>query len=222
MSNKNTILYLIRHAATPSNEYEPYIIQGSGIDQSLSEKGTQQANALGKFFQQIKLDSIYSSPLKRAYETACAVREYQESPCEYAALDLLMEVNVGDWEGLTWSDIELKFPQEYQNFIKNPWATPYLNGESYQQVFERVQPVFRELLTKHQGQVIAVIGHNVINRAWLSQILEFDLQKIREIPQSNTGVNVLEAGSDGISLLTLNATFHLGYLPKSTDIEEYI
>jgi broad specificity phosphatase PhoE len=67
------------------------------------------------------------------------------------------------------------------------------------------------LLKRHVGQRIAVVAHNVVNRAYLSHLLGLDINLAKNIEQSNTCVNVIEydAGKDRASLVTLNANFHV-------------
>jgi broad specificity phosphatase PhoE len=87
-----TTLLLIRHGATPANEQRPRILQGSAIDQSLSERGQRQAQDVASYLADRKIDAIYSSSLKRAVETAQKIAEYHD--CELQTIDGIQEVNV--------------------------------------------------------------------------------------------------------------------------------
>lgn len=203
-----TILYLIRHGATPANEKRPYILQGSGINHSLSERGQQQAENLGEFLKTRTIDQLYCTPLIRTRETAEQIGQHHGlTP---TVLDELIEVDVGDWEGMPWSEIMKRYPHEYASFMSAPGETPYLNGESYVDVLGRVRPVLTRLIAEHVGQSIAVVAHNVVNRAFLAEPLGLSLNQAREIRQTNTGINVLKATDGKLELVTLNGCFHLG------------
>lgn len=202
-----TRLLLIRHGATAANELRPYILQGGGINHSLSPIGQQQARSMARFLESTTIDAIYSSPLKRAVETAQSLTEGRSCPVQ--CIDELVEVDVGDWEGMTWQSILDRNPTEYEAFMSNPAANPYLGGESYQDVFNRSWPRILELLQRHANQTVAVVAHNVVNRVCLAEPLGIELSRAKQIHQSNTGINVLEYQDGETRLLTLNACFHL-------------
>ncbi len=76
MSDANaTILYLVRHGATDANLQRPYVLQGRGMDLPLNETGRRQAQCVRKLFERRVIAAIYSSPLRRAFDTAQAVAE---------------------------------------------------------------------------------------------------------------------------------------------------
>ena len=138
---ETTTIYLIRHAATPSNEQRPRILQGSTVNTSLSERGFRQAECVGRFLSAVRFDAIFSSPLIRARETADRIAAPRSMQCQ--EVPGLEEVNVGRWERLDWETIERDFPDEYRRFMDDPVKNGYLGGESYGQVQERVVPVFK-------------------------------------------------------------------------------
>ncbi len=206
-ADDSTRLYLIRHAATSANEQRPYILQGRSVNHSLSETGRSQASALGEFLSAYSVDHVYASPLKRAMETAEAVARHHQHSVQ--ALDDMVECDVGEWEKLDWGTIMERYPEHYHAFMENPAETPYLGGESYGDVLNRVKPVLASLVKKHLGETVVVVGHNVVNRAYLAEFLNTPLRLAKNIKQSNTGINVLRYRDGEISLTTLNAVFHL-------------
>jgi broad specificity phosphatase PhoE len=72
-----------------------------------------------------------------------------------------------------------------------------------------VRPTFDELLAAHLGQSIAVVCHNVVNRAYLSYVLGVPMSKARKVLQDNCCVNVIRYHQSEAAVWTLNATFHL-------------
>lgn len=206
-SNGTTTLYLVRHGATPSNEQRPYVLQGRGIDLSLSETGDRQAAAVGKFFRDVTLHHVYSSGMARAVETAKHIATPHR--LEPMPIDELAEVDVGRWEGMAWETIMRDYPEEYRRFMDNPAEHAYLEGESYGDVLERVRPVLTDLLDRHAGESIAVVAHNVVNRVYLAWLLGLELRKAKDIRQGNACVNVIERKASSPVLRTMNACFHL-------------
>ena len=124
-------------------------------------------------------------------------------------MDELIEADVGDWGGRTWNEIASSETEAYQNFISNPAEHPYAGGENFEDVSQRIRPVFDELLKRHLGQSIVVIGHNVVNRVFLAHVANIPLAKSREIRQANCGINVIHHRKQKDQLVTMNAAFHL-------------
>jgi broad specificity phosphatase PhoE len=204
---KTTTLYLLRHGATAANEQRPYVLQGDQTDGPLSPTGRNQAAAVADFLQDHPINHIYCSPLKRAIETAQAIADRHGLVPSYEPR--LSEVHVGRWEGLAWKSIMERFPEEYRRFMDNPADTPYLEGESYRDVRERAQPAVDDILGRHQGELVLIVAHNVVNRSLLAELLGLELRLAKSIRQSNTGINVIRDENGNRELITLNACFHL-------------
>lgn len=202
-----TRLYLVRHGATEANLRRPYILQGCGMDLSLNESGQKQGAALAEFLCNHELKHVYCSKLKRAIETATLIARRCE--IEVESLDDLQECHVGQWEGLDWASIAERHPDAHRAFIANPATVPYLGGESYGDVLKRARPVIADVIKRHRGEAVAIVGHNVVNRVYLADLMGLDLRKARDLQQSNCCVNVIEARPHETLLMTMNSTFHL-------------
>jgi broad specificity phosphatase PhoE len=208
-----TLMYLVRHGATDANLQRPYILQGRGIDHALSETGRNQAIAVAGFLESFSIQHIYSSEMCRAVETAVIIAARHN--LEVSQIETLGEVDVGDWEGLSWESIMQDFPEEYQRFMDDPATHAYIGGESYGDVHRRVRPVIQQLLEEHIGKTVLVVAHNVVNRVILADLLGIKIRKAKDITQANTGVNVIRHRNGETELLTLNAHFHLMEKSKS-------
>ncbi len=202
-----THIYLLRHGATAANREVPYRLQGRGSDLPLDEVGRMQAEAAGRALAHVDLAAVYSSPLLRAIQTA-------EALAGSRGLDVLtdpalIEGDVGRWEGLTWDDAALRDPTGHRRFLDDPGTTPYPDGESFLDVQRRVTPAIATIAARHDRAAIAIVGHNIVNRAYLALLLGLPIGKAREIRQSNGGVSVIEVGPTGSVVHTLNAALHL-------------
>ena len=202
-----TWLYLIRHGSTDANERRPYILQGQGVNGSLSETGQQQARLVGEFLSDFQLDHVYASPLVRAMETAGSIAKHHG--LEVIPKSELLEVDVGQWEGMAWEKIMEQDPDAYDRFMADPGTNAYLGGESYEDVYKRVQPTLQSLLTENVGKSIAVVAHNVVNRVYLAGLLGLPMGKGKGLRQENCGINVIKYRNDETTLITMNSTFHL-------------
>lgn len=202
-----TWLYLVRHGATEANERKPYILQGRGVNYGLSEIGRRQADSVARFLSEFSIQRIYSSCLLRSIETAEAIARFHELAVEQ--IDELAECHVGQWEGKDWETIMHEFPEAYSQFIANPGEAPYLGGESYGDVLRRVKPVFDRLLEQHAGESIAVVAHNVVNRAYLGHLLGLEPRRSKDVRQANCCVNVIHHRRGETQVMTLNSHFHV-------------
>lgn len=201
------LLYLIRHAATDNNRARPPRLQGWRTDPALSIEGLEQARQTGRLMADCRLNVIYSSPLARARRTAEIVAEPHH--LDVRSVEALTEVDVGEWEGLSWEEVERTSPEACRAFSENPCVNPYLGGECLEQVKDRVVPAVKELLRRHTGETIAIFAHNMVNRVFLLELLGMPLNSYRSIPQSNCGVNIIRSRNGQTKLLTLNSVLHL-------------
>jgi broad specificity phosphatase PhoE len=206
-SSDRCVMFLLRHGATASNVANPPVLQGRGMNLSLSDQGRRQVEQTAAFLAGQRLTAIYSSPLARAQETARAIAlPYR---FDVTLVDELIEVDIGRWEGRSWVEIAQTEPEEYRRFIGDPGQNPYLGGESFQAVQDRALPALRRIMEENLGGRIAVVAHNIVNRASLAPLLSLPTAKARQIHQDNCGINVVWLESGELKLRTLNATFHL-------------
>jgi broad specificity phosphatase PhoE len=205
--SKATTLYLVRHGATDANLQRPYVLQGRGMDLPLNERGLRQAQCVRKLFERTAIAAIYSSPLRRAFQTAEAIAEPHR--LDVATIDALIECDVGRWEGMAWEQIRVEFPREYADFQRDQSQFPYLGGETYRDVSLRALPVLAELLERHAGRSIVAVAHNVVIRACVATLLGIPLVRAKDVNQGNGSVNVLRWENGRTDLVTLNSVFHI-------------
>jgi broad specificity phosphatase PhoE len=205
-----TRLFLARHGSTDANERKPFVLQGCEIDGPLTELGRRQSRALGRALAEFDLHAVYASPLRRAVETAAAVAEHHGLTVE--PLHDLRECSVGRWEGRDWESIQREDAENYERFFSDPVNTPHPGGESYGDVLRRAAAVFQQLFQRHPGENIVVVGHNMLNRAYLAEFVGIDLKHARKLRQMNCCLNLLHHHAGVTELVTLNSVLHLDEL----------
>ena len=210
MPDDTACLILIRHGATEANVVRPYRLQGRGSDFPLCELGVKQAEAARDFLAARCLERVYSSPLKRALQTANLLAEPHRAAVE--TVEALTECDVGRWEGRDWETIRAGAPAHYERFLANPYVCGYLGGESFADVRARVVPCFEELLDRAAGKTIAVVSHHVVNRVYLAHLLGVAEGRARNIRQDNGGISVIRRRGGQTRVITLNITDHLNGL----------
>jgi len=202
-----TTLLLLRHGATAANVAQPYTLQGSQPDSELVDAGIIQAKAAADLLASYPAVQVYCSPLKRARTTAEIIADRLEVPLQL--VDGLVEADVGLWSGLTWSEIERRWPAEHRAFHDDPATHGYLGGENLTQVRDRVLPIIQQVAATHCDRTIVVVAHGVVNRVLLAHWLGLPLRQSRRLPQDNTAINTVEIRDITAKVQTVNAVVHL-------------
>lgn len=119
-------------------------------DVALTDAGREHARSvLRRQYASIPFDVVFTSDTQRAYETACLIFEGCALPIIRDAR--LRECDYGDLTGRPRADVEAACP-----------ASPYIpfpNGESYQQVAERMYQFLDQLATERDQQRVLLVGH---------------------------------------------------------------
>lgn len=175
-------LYLVRHGESEGNLGRFYC---GHTDVELTEKGKLQAQNMAKFFENIHIEKIYSSPLKRAYNTAYEISKLKN--IEIETNDLLKERYFGDFEGLKWEEIEAKYPEEAKKCIEQNIWYEYKNGESLEAVIKRVA-MFLENITDNS----VIVAHGVLIRIILYHLNFIGYDNMYEYSVGNCDILCIE------------------------------
>ncbi len=145
---------LLRHGETAWNAETR--IQGQ-LDVALNERGRWQAERLAQALAGETLDAVYSSDLARAHATALALAQLQGLPVRTDAA--LRERGFGRFEGLTYAEIEERFPDEALRWRRREAGFGPGGGEPLALFYERSVAAVTRLAAAHPGQAIAVVAH---------------------------------------------------------------
>ena len=169
-----TTIYLIRHGQTVWNLETR--MQGHK-DSPLTKIGLTQAQRLHERLRNEKIDLIYSSESKRAYDTAKVIQGNRNIP--FYICKELKEINMGKWEGMKQSDIVNNYPEAWNDFWNNPEKyVPIDEGESYEKLKDRVIPEIKHIISSNQGKNIMIVTHRITLKVIMSY---FKNQNIHEI-----------------------------------------
>ena len=147
-----TTIFLARHGESDWNVEKRF--QGHR-DRPLTERGRKQAHALADLVASEKIDAVYTSPLSRARETAEIVAA--RAGLEAVALPELQEVDTGSWSGLSRADVEARFPEGFARWRSG--GSGWEDGESYEEMAERVIGALRKIAEDHPNGRVLVISH---------------------------------------------------------------
>ena len=147
-------IFLIRHAQSKGNETNT--VQGQ-TDTGLSELGKIQARKLAEFFTSNDINTVYSSDLTRALETAEPL--VQKLNTKIILDPDLREADFGIWEGMTYEEVKEKYPNEYSAWHKDYYVRPHW-FESFESHQRRTRQAIERILNKYNlNDRIAMFTH---------------------------------------------------------------
>lgn len=205
-----TSLILSRHGQTVWHRENRYAGGSSDID--LTEVGHQQARALGAWTAQNRPDAIYSSPVRRALETAAP--SLAASGMQARVVEDLRELDFGVAEGRTMAELDAQLPEVAAGFRRDPVLHPLPGGESPDLAADRGAAAFRAIAAEVPGGAVLVIAHNTLIRVTLCRLLGLPVGRYREIlPRLDNGtlttISLPASGEGGAALLSLNVPLPL-------------
>jgi len=182
-----TTLYLVRHGETDANVSGVW--QGS-TDSPLNARGQTQARALARRIarEQLPISLIYSSPLRRARQTAEFIAEALDAfPI---VLDSgLAEYHLGEWEGLTYEQLKDE-KHLWDRMAEDPDFMPP-GGESPRQFATRLLNSIQTIVDQNAGETVAVVGHGGALATALSMILDQNGAAWRQYQMLNASLSKL-------------------------------
>ena len=147
-----TTILLARHGETDWNREGRF--QGHA-DPPLNRTGRAQAVDLSVALMAEQLAAVYSSPLRRALETADVVAA--SHGLEPVPLDDLREVDVGSWSGLTRAEVEERFPAQFARWVD--YSEGWEDGETYEEMGRRAVDALLRVAAAHDGERVLAVTH---------------------------------------------------------------
>jgi len=181
-----TSVYLIRHAQAQGNLEQRF--QGC-TDTRLTPQGEKQVRFVAQRMRAIPLDAVYTSPLRRAWETAQGIAKLHElSPTVHEGLS---EIDGGEMENRPFEELERLYSEPFRQFIQEPHKfTGVGGGESMQAVYQRMRGAVLELVRRHAGQCLAIVSHGAALRCFMCYASGLPLERMNELPWGdNTAVS---------------------------------
>lgn len=197
-------IYITRHGTTEWNNSRR--LQG-WKDSDLTREGVESAIKLGKKLSPIDFDIIYSSPLNRALTTAKLIRGNKD--IKIVTHNGLREMCYGIWEGMTLEDINRKYPEEYFLYVNKPEEYIPIDGETYNDLFTRVQNFLNEIVNEEAENVL-VVTHGVTIKAMIAIIKGLTIKEFSNLPIfTGTSLNICEIKDGKIELIVEDNVSHL-------------
>lgn len=204
-------IYLIRHGETDWNKTE--VFRGRA-DVPLNERGMLQAKAASEYYAALKIDAIYSSPLKRALGTATEIAA--PHGIDIIADQHLTDIHCGLWQGRTLREVQETYPDLYETWERTPHKVKMPHGESLYAVRRRSTKFLNSLVQEMKPGKTFIIAHRVVIKVLILAILGLGNSHFWQIKQDTACSNVIgfpDTTGKGI-VLQLNNTSYLQALEE--------
>jgi broad specificity phosphatase PhoE len=174
------------------------------LDAPLAPAARRRAELLARQLEVLPLAAVYSSPLRRARDTAAPIAaRHGLVPVTH---DGLREIEFGELEGRLYEEIEVGWPELFRSWMEEPTRTRFPGGESFADLRARVLAASDEIRGRHTGATIAVVAHGGVTRTVLAAALTMPDEALFRLDQCYGGVSVVDWFGDVPLVRLVNAT----------------
>jgi probable phosphoglycerate mutase len=183
-------LYLVRHGENRANITKEF--SHTKVDYPLTEKGVLQAQQTAEYFRDRHIDEVYSSPLKRALQTAETIAATKRLPVNI--LEGLREVNSGNLEDTPPTEENWRiYLETVQGWHEGRPEIALPGGENYFMLTERIRQAFSEIVGDKDGRHIVVAGHGGIFTAAIGLLCKnVEADELRSVHYNNCAISQIE------------------------------
>jgi broad specificity phosphatase PhoE len=171
---------LIRHGETKSNLLKIY---AGWSDEPLTKRGIRQAYHVAELLAHREVEVIYTSPLRRAIQTAQIIAQQIRVPV--IPEDGFIEMKLGPWEGKSEGEVAATYPDEWRIWQTKPAELGLPGRETLDQLLERVLNTFACIKTRNHQGLVVVVTHFAIVRVALLHARGQDLNLYKTVTVPN-------------------------------------
>jgi len=186
-------IYLVRHGETDLNKDRRF--RGHS-DVPLNEDGVLQAAGAARILKLAGISNVYTSPIRRAVETATAIAVVTGARMETD--DDFVDIDYGEWQGLTVEEVEQRFGRSMlESWRRDPGAFTFPGGDSMRSVQSRLVPAIEHAVAGGDGN-IAVVSHLAVLKLCFLVIMKLPIDYFWRIDVYNGSVSMFSHGPDGV------------------------
>lgn len=201
-AHKSSRIYLVRHGHSTANAKS--ILAGRDPKVCLSQIGILQSDAIAKYFENIELEKILSSPLPRCLETLKPLLTSKRN-FNVEELSGVVEMDYGTWSGKKLANLsKLALWKTIQN---RPSLVRFPNGESFLEMADRAFACVRERAIP--GKNILICSHGDVIKSIIASALGLNLDNLQRLSVDPASVSIIEIDGDSSRLILANDTSHL-------------
>ncbi len=200
-------IYIVRHGQTVWNADN--LLQGSA-DIELNERGRALAGETGQNLEEISFEKIYSSPLIRAYETACLIRGHRNIPI--IRDERLKELSFGVNEGKNFKELLADTTDPFHYFFEQPekYRAPQ-HGETLEQICVRAAEFMRQVVEPQKDELerIMIVAHGAMNKALMCHVKQHGIDQYWSGGlQKNCNVIIVDLDQNGYHVIEESKIFY--------------
>ena len=193
-----TRIHLIRHGEVVGAGTSRY---NGHADVALTSFGVAQYHALKERFDGITITACYSSDLTRCVSGANILGAHLG--VEPVTDRNLRELNIGVWEGKSWTELQAEYPAEWRARLADIVGYRVPGGENLLDLQERIMPVITRIVADHRGEEVLVVAHGGANRVILLNAIGAPLSALFNIEQNYCCRNIIDYYADGKTVVKL-------------------
>jgi len=177
------IIYLMRHGLIQSNKDKIY---AGWSNEELCQEGLPDIIEVGKKLQKYNIEKIYTSPIRRATQTANMVNDLLNR--DIIIEENLKEMMMGPWEGLSEDEVSEKFPSEFALWNTKPSKLSIEGRETLEQVQKRAISAIGNISKNSEGSAVLVVTHVALIRVLIIYYNNLSRDIYRKIDIPNVSV----------------------------------
>ncbi|MEO7446653.1 MAG: histidine phosphatase family protein [Humibacillus sp.] len=199
---------LLRHGATKLTPQKRFSGVGAG-DPGLSAAGFDQARraASSPLLRKGTFVGVLCSPMKRCRETAELIAAELDLPLRIEAE--WREMDFGMWEGMTFDEVQDRYPDDLRAWKESPEAAPTGSTETFAGVLERMGTLAQVLSTRYADRSVLAVTHVTPIKALVAHALGAPPQSLFRMELSAACFSRIAYSGQEASLKLLNDTSHL-------------
>ena len=197
-------LILVRHGETRWNR-ENRVVGHTGI--ALDSNGRRQVELLARKLENDSVSAIYSSPLRRARETAAAIARIHR--LRVIKDDAFKEMDAGELEGLTFGEVMERYGDLFKDWMRGDSSLRMPGGESMTELQQRTWPAVERIVGENTDRVVILVSHSLAISSIIASALGMAPYNFRRLRLGVASISILNFGDHGASLALFNDTCHL-------------
>jgi len=191
----------LRHGQAQNNTSR--VLAGRAPGVSLTPKGINQANEIGKFLKSLDISHIYASPIERAHKTAQIVGEHMG--LSTTVDERLYELDMGKFSGMAYDDLFAKHGNVFLKFYQGDPTIEENGVETFAQVKNRVLSMVDHVRKEHSGTNVLLVTHMDPIKAMISNVMNLNAQSLFELIIANASLTIVRDEEHKFSLSAINA-----------------
>ena len=201
-----TRLILIRHGQSVANEQARF---AGHSDFDLTDLGRRQAELAGEYiYKNFKVDAIYASDLKRAYNTAVPTSKLFGIPI--IPDKGLRELFAGEWETVAISEIEERYSEDFSVWKNDFSHSRCTGGESIEELYNRCCAAILSIAAENDGKTVVIATHATPIRVFNTMALGYGFERTGDIPfVCNASINIFEVNDGKITIVKTDISEHV-------------